>query len=107
VSEGGAAAERTRLAWRRTGATVALGAVVLGRLALPELGYAAAAAAAVTVAGAMWVLITSSRRRRLTPDPGVDPELADSVLVDGWAPAVITAVVVLLFLLEITAILAP
>jgi Domain of unknown function (DUF202) len=102
-----AAAERTRLAWRRTGATVALGAAVLGRLALPEVGYAAAVAAAAAVIGSGWVVIASSRRRRLTLRPGADPELADSVLVDGRAPAAVAAAVMLLFLLELTAILTP
>ena len=102
-AERGLQAERTRLAWRRTGTALALAAVVLGRLALPTLGYAALVAAAVVLACIGWMLLAASRRTRLSTPPGADPRLADSILRDGTAPTLVTAVVVALAALELAA----
>jgi uncharacterized membrane protein YidH (DUF202 family) len=101
MSERGLHAERTRLAWRRTGAALAGIAVVLGRLAMPEMGSAAVIAGAAALAGASWTVLAASRPRRLARPPGIDQRLADSVLTDGRPAAIVTASVIVLCVLEL------
>lgn len=65
VFDAGLQAERTALAWRRTALAMAVGAVGVGRLAVPVLGALALLAAAVGLAQAVLVAVAAGRRYRL------------------------------------------
>jgi putative membrane protein len=86
----GRQAERTALAWQRTGLSVAVAATVLARLTYGDLGAVSLLALAVCLGLCGWVLVDTRRRdrRRSSPSetrPGIG----------GWAAAVAGSVVVM------------
>ena len=86
----GMQAERTALAWQRTGLSVAVAAAVLARLTYGDLGAWALVVLAVCLALCGWVL-TDTRRR----SHGRGPAGEGRPGIGGWAAAVAGAVVVM------------
>ncbi|MGY1602613.1 DUF202 domain-containing protein [Geodermatophilus sp. SYSU D00815] len=66
VFDAGLQAERTALAWRRTGLAMAVAAVGAGRLAAPVIGALAVALAGVGLLQAVSVSLAARRRYRAT-----------------------------------------
>ena len=62
VFDSGLQAERTALAWRRTALAMAVGAVGMGRLAVPAFGVLALLVAGVGLVQSVLVAAASSRR---------------------------------------------
>jgi len=86
----GMQAERTALAWQRTGLSVAVAAAVLARLTYRDLGAWAMLALAACLALCGWVLVDTRRRYRgrVLQRPGRPG-------IGGWSAAVAASVVVL------------
>ena len=99
-----AAAERTTLAWRRTGLALLVGALTIGRLTLEDLGAGVVVPAGFVAGAAVWVLAGAARARR--PAGATDPTDGMSVLRDGRLPAVVAGLVAALALGELAAALA-
>lgn len=96
--------ERTTLAWRRTGLSVAIAALVIGRLTATALGPTAVVLTALGATGAAWMTIATLRRGRFAAGSSVETAF-DSVLADGRAPALLASVTCLLAAVEVAAIL--
>ena len=88
-------AERTALAWHRTGLSVAVAAAVLARLTYDDLGAWALAALGVCVGLCGWMLLGT----RGSPEPGAVRPVA------GWAAATCASIAVL-GLTELAALVA-
>lgn len=100
----GAQQERTTLAWRRTGLTLVVGALTIGRLGVESLGPVVVVPTILAVTLAGWVAAHALRTRRLArPHPG---EPAFSVLADGRLPAVLAVVLGMLGAGEVASALA-
>ena len=82
----GMQAERTALAWQRTGLSVAVAAAVLARLTYADLGAWALVALGACLALCGWMLVGTRRH------PG---HPAEARPVAGWAAATCASVVVL------------
>ena len=95
----GMQAERTALAWQRTGLSVALAAAVLARLTYGDLGAWALLALALSLGLCGWVLVES--RARYRGRVGLRRERPS---VGGWAAAV-SASVLVMGLTELVALL--
>ena len=85
----GMQAERTTLAWQRTGLSVAVAAAVLARLTYGDLGGWALLPLAVCLALCGWVLVDTRRRYRRAVRDDARPGIG------GWAAAVAGSVVVM------------
>ncbi len=96
----GMQAERTALAWQRTGLSVAVAAAVLARLTYGDLGGWALVVLAVCLALCGWVLLDTRRRYH-----GRAPAGAGRPGIGGWAAAV-TASVVVMGVAELAALVA-
>ncbi|WP_432476799.1 DUF202 domain-containing protein [Nocardioides sp. GXQ0305] len=84
----GMQAERTALAWQRTGLSVAVAAAVLARLTYGDLGGGALVVLAVCLGLCGWVMLDTRRRYR-----GRVREDAARPGIGGWAAAVAVSVV--------------
>ena len=63
---------RTTLAWRRTGLSLLVGSLTIGRLTLDTIGAAVVIPTAITAVLALWIVAVALRERRLARDhPGV------------------------------------
>jgi uncharacterized membrane protein YidH (DUF202 family) len=82
-------AERTALAWQRTGLAVAVAAAVLARLTYGDLGGWALVVLAVCLALCGWVLADTRWRHARRPEGAGRPGTG------GWAAAVAGSVVVM------------
>lgn len=100
----GLAPERTSLAWSRTGLSLLITGLLVGRLALGSVGPGILVPVALALALAAWVLVASLRRGRWARAVTSEGQPA-SVLVDGRLPALVVVVVALLCLCELTAVL--
>lgn len=100
----GAAAQRTALAWRRTGLALLAVTLTVARLGVEVLPVAVVLGPTLVAAGlAGWVVAAAARARH--PRTGRDG-VSLRVLADGRLPAAIAAVVVLAAAGELTAVLA-
>jgi uncharacterized membrane protein YidH (DUF202 family) len=86
--------ERTTLAWRRTGLSLLIGSLTIGRLTLDTLGLVMVVATVVTAALAVWVILTALRSRRMAREHPGEPIF--SVLHDGRLPVATTLIVAVL-----------
>lgn len=86
----GMQAERTALAWQRTGLSIAVAAAVLARLTYDDLGAWALLALAVSLGLCGWVLADS--RSRYRGRVGLRPTRAG---LGGWSAALCASVVVM------------
>ena len=86
----GKPAERTALAWQRTGLSVAVAAAILSRLTYADLGVWALVVLAVCLGLCGWVLVDTRWRYRGRVVPG-----AGRPGIGGWAAAVAASVVVM------------
>ncbi len=77
--------ERTTLAWRRTGLSLLIGSLTIGRLTLDTLGWSVVVPTVVAASIALWILATALRERRLARDHPGEPIF--SVLSGGHLPA--------------------
>ena len=77
--------ERTTLAWRRTGLSLLVGSLTIGRLTFDTVGRVVVLATAITAALAVWVIVTALRSRRMAREHPGEPIF--SVLHDGRLPA--------------------
>ncbi len=77
--------ERTTLAWRRTGLSLLVGSLTIGRLTVDTVGLVVVLATAITAALAVWVIVTALRSRRMAREHPGEPIF--SVLHDGRLPA--------------------
>lgn len=77
--------ERTTLAWRRTGLSLLVGSLTIGRLTFDTVGLVVVLATAITAALAVWVIVTALRSRRMAREHPGEPIF--SVLHDGRLPA--------------------
>lgn len=96
--------ERTALAWRRTGLTLVVGALGIGRLTMDTLGSVVLVPAAVVAALAAWVVLVTLRRGRYAAAHPHEPHF-DRVLVDGRVPALVAVLVAALAVGELAAAL--
>jgi MoxR-like ATPase len=62
--------ERTTLAWRRTGLSLLVGSLTIGRLTFDTVGLVVVLATAITAALAVWVIVTALRSRRMSVPVG-------------------------------------
>ncbi len=88
--------ERTTLAWRRTGLSLLVASLTIGRLTLETLGPIVVIPTVMTSAVALWVVLEALRVRRLARDHPGEPIF--SVLADGRLPAAVGAIVGMLAL---------
>lgn len=86
--------ERTTLAWRRTGLSLLVGSLTIGRLTLETLGAAVVIPTVMTAVVALWIVAVALRERRLSREHPGEPIF--SVLSGGHLPAATTLTVVLL-----------
>jgi uncharacterized membrane protein YidH (DUF202 family) len=86
----GMQAERTALAWQRTGLSVAVAAAILARLTYGDLGAWALVALVVSLGLCGWVLAES--RSRYRGRVGLRSERAG---LGGWAAALCASIVVM------------
>ena len=86
--------ERTTLAWRRTGLSLLVGSLTIGRLTLETLGAAVVIPTAMTAVLALWIVAVALRERRLARDHPGEPIF--SVLGGGQLPAATMLTVALL-----------
>ncbi len=86
----GMQAERTALAWQRTGLSVAVAAAILARLTYGDLGVWALLALAVSLGLCGWVLVES--RTRYRGRVGLREERAG---LGGWSAALCASIVVM------------
>lgn len=93
--------ERTALAWNRTSLALVVGALVVARLSLKDLGPGVAVPATLACTMAIWVWLGAQRRSRMTREHPHDPRF--SILRDGTLPAATASVVALLALGEMVA----
>jgi uncharacterized membrane protein YidH (DUF202 family) len=102
--DAGAAAERTTLAWRRTGLTLLAVTVTIGRLGLEVLPAAVVIGPTLMFAGLVGWVVARARRSRhpVTTGDGV----AFLVLADGRPPALVAVVIAGSAVGELTAVLA-
>lgn len=77
--------ERTTLAWRRTGLSLLVGSLTIGRLTLDTLGWAVVVPTLMTTSVALWIVATALRERRLSREHPGEPIF--SVLSGGHLPA--------------------
>lgn len=97
VPDAGAQNERTSLAWSRTGLALLAAAAVAGRFTAGPLGAAGVVVAAAAAVASVWVLVVARRRYRAA-HAALHGRLA---LPDGRLPAMVSAVVVLLGVVEL------
>ena len=86
--------ERTTLAWRRTGLSLIVGSLTIGRLTLETLGPVVVIPTVMTSALAVWVVLEALRARRLSRDHPGEPIF--SILAGGHLPAAVATVLVML-----------
>lgn len=91
VRDRGAQQERTTLAWRRTGLSLVIGALTIGRLTLDSLGTLVVVPTVLAASLALWVVVVALRTRHSTTPAGDEPSF--SILTDGRLPAVVAGVV--------------
>lgn len=92
------------LAWRRTGLSLAIAALVIGRLTVQALGTIAVVLGVLSAVGACWVVVASLRQGRFGRTSGVDSAF-DAVLRDGRAPAAIAGIAAVVCAVEVLAML--
>lgn len=103
VRDPGLQQERTRLAWRRTTLALAVATLIIGRLTFTTVGLPVILPVVVATAGALWVLVTLSRRRGA--EHPLEPSFS-TLLRDGRLPAVVAGITVMLCLTEIGSVVA-
>ncbi len=86
--------ERTTLAWRRTGLSLLVGSLTIGRLTLDTLGVAVVIPTVMTAVLALWIIAVALRERRLSREHPGEPIF--SVLTGGHLPAATMLTVALL-----------
>ncbi len=86
--------ERTTLAWRRTGLSLLVGSLTIGRLTVDALGLVVVVPTVMTSALALWVIFEALRARRMARDHPGEPIF--SILADGRLPGAVAVVVALL-----------
>lgn len=86
--------ERTTLAWRRTGLSLLVGSLTIGRLTLDTLGILVVIPTAMTAVIALWIIAVALRERRLSREHPGEPIF--SVLSGGHLPAAAMLTVALL-----------
>lgn len=96
--------ERTALAWHRTGLTLVAASFIVGRLLLPALGTAVISSVALGVAAAVWAVTSTRRTAKYERGPNAESAFK-FVLIDGRPPALVTGMVCLLCVVELSAIL--
>lgn len=95
--DSGAQAERTSLAWTRTGLAVLVATLLTARLAAERLGVFAVIAASAGSLAAIASLVLARRRYRRAHSALV----TNKVLPDGMLPALVAAIACLLGVIEI------
>jgi uncharacterized membrane protein YidH (DUF202 family) len=90
---GGVSRERTALAWTRTSLALMAAALVAGKITLDRLGALAVALSAIAVPLAAALSIASMRRYRAS--------LRDSPIPDGRLPALVSALLLVLTIIEL------
>ena len=76
--------ERTTLAWRRTGISLLIGSLTVGRFTLDSLGSVVVVPTLMTATLALWIVAVSLRERRLARDHPGEPIF--SLLSGGHLP---------------------
>lgn len=97
--------ERTRLAWRRTGLALVVGALTVGRLTMETLGAQVLVPALVAAALSSWVVVTTLRGGRMARTHPEESQF-DRLLHDGRLPAVVALVAASLASVELASLLA-
>lgn len=82
----GLSSERTALAWQRTALSIVIGAAVLGRLTVVQLGWITVALPGLASTLALWVFVQA--RWRYAPQLGLRPHMRRP---DGRAAGSLTA----------------
>jgi uncharacterized membrane protein YidH (DUF202 family) len=77
--------ERTTLAWRRTGLSLLVGSLTIGRLTIDSIGPLVVVPVVMTTAVALWIVASALRERRLSREHPGEPIF--SVLSGGHLPA--------------------
>ena len=86
--------ERTTLAWRRTGLSLLVGSLTIGRLTLDTLGTVVVIPTVMSTVVALWITAVALRERRLSREHPGEPIF--SVLSGGHLPAAAMLTVALL-----------
>ncbi len=91
--------ERTLLAWERTGLSLVVAALAVGRHAIEEPGALIAVPCLLVAACGVWIYLTSLRQGRQARTSLREPPFC-AVLHDGRLPAVVAALMTTLCLCE-------